>query len=87
MCTRVLPEPTARLFSCDKDISIGEMIYGEPPKAILRTGENITYTSSKTLDQRGRANVLFRVEAAALWGGTIEVITHRHKSNHLITAV
>ena len=87
----MLPASTARVFISDKNVSRGKTIHGEPTKAILQTGENIVYKSSKTLDQRGRTSVLFRVvgenssgwaEVAALWGGTTEIITRRHKINH-----
>ena len=64
-----------------------------PAKVSLHTGEKLANVNSKSLSRGGRSSIIFRVigddsfgwaEAAALWGGDVDVIVHRQLSNHQI---
>ena len=83
------------MFGGKEDLSISEAVQGELTKESLQTGGEIVQTSSKPLSQGGRSSIVFRVvgdkshgwaEAAALWGGTVELITHRSQDNSRIRA-
>jgi len=64
-----------------------------PAKVSLHTGEKLANVNSKSLSRGGRSSIIFQVigdnsfgwaEAAALWGGDVDVIVHRQLSNHQI---
>jgi len=86
-----LPPFSPHVFNSEKDASVLGTTQGIPIQASLQTRERIAYINSNVLDRRVRTQILFRVvgdnlfgwvEAALLWGGTIEMVTHKHKSNH-----
>ena len=64
-----MPLLQTHMLGSEKGTSFKEEVTLGPNKVTLQTGGGLVQNSSKTLDQRGRTDVLFRIVGVNYFGG------------------